>query len=675
MAYDFLNRNKEPRILALGDRQGASTDIGGTAVQIVLPESKGLFIKTYPIDLRPPLEKPHIFTVDPAPLGRAEDDHAKLLAIELEKMCRVMDTVPIFVDFTELDISDSRDMHLLARMIRYVAYLEKPNILWLLGPQDCQTITSIHGFLTNGRFVDQPSSVLPRRLLEEIFVEMGQHDRRICPMLLPSGRILWLGATEDETQYLKHMWNVGAADLDEFEDNSEQALHFALVNRHLISIKKNFTGACNLSLRLGLFECASSLPQVLDEAAEHLIKSINGTIQTEGCYHLPHGQYSNTYIYLKPLLMHPNHVRRIARYLLLKNHFLKMFDQIDIVVGGTHSARRLIMAIAKEIDADVLTIDRYIDRLDESTIKERVAGKRSVIVTEVISSGTFVKRIASRIVDAGCQVQGICCVCDLRQDPSDKINDISVTSLFRYPLEKFNEPSAENAYEVNPISLRPMLLEDERKRTSVTSLMTTEQLVDMVNSSNALVFGHTLLGPTHYTYFVDTKVILDTYAREFYELVLKDISEQLARFQLSRRDLSFLVTAELSNAEEVFPDIIKQDFPDIRWLQVDRVRLLKDGTWQLDRFDPNLVRVQDIQNKVVLVWDDGSNTGGTMMQLLDIIAEFGPRLILAYCLINRLSTIRSSFLCQVTRLKSQSNTVLFFTLNRLVFSDYLGRAS
>ncbi|MDO8123661.1 MAG: phosphoribosyltransferase, partial [Candidatus Hermodarchaeota archaeon] len=671
MAYDFLSRNRDrPRILSLDDDQGSCIDVGGTAIQILLPESRGLFLTGSAERVRSSLHRPISFPVDPPNEVQPDiDEYIKGLATDLESMCQYTPQVPVVVDYTALNDQNEEHLYLMARMIRYVLFLENPNILWQLGPENCETIKSINHRLISGSMPsDRRGSILSAERVMEIFDGISEHDRRICPMLLPTGEVIWLGATEQESRFLGTLWGGGEIGLSDFGENTQDVIRMARANRHIVSLisTKGTETEDRISLRIGLFEFSHDVASMLSETAQIMVRTTPGTIQRNGCYHLPHGEYSNEYVYLKPLLSNTHVTRRLARFLLTKLSLTQDLADIDIVVGGTHSAKRLILCVAKQLNAETLTIARYSEQIDLPSISEIVAGKQALITSDVISSGAFVSRLASRLSDAGCHVKAIATLCDLRTEAHDhlSVEGPPVMSLFTHRIRKFRTPNRSPVYEVNPISLRPTLLSKERERRKVPSLLETEEFINWANRSHSVVPGHIVLGPTHYTYFVDTGQLLSHYAEDFFDKVLEDITEQLQERgrPFEEDSINFLVTPEGSNAELYFPGLWQKHSPGTKWIQIDRIRLSKEGVWQLDSLDPNFVPVDRLKGSTVLVWDDGSNTGGTLMQLLEIVSEYEPELILAYCLVNRLPANRSLFLSRCTELgKSSQLSIRFVT--------------
>lgn len=655
MAYDFLNDKKHPRLIDMYDNNGSCLNIaypgvsqGGTAIQIILPESKGLFIKTLPQSfLSDELDYPEHYIVTPQDISIFDlNTCTKKIAMEIENLCRLNENKTIFVDLTLFDSTDIKHLYVMARIVRYVIYLENPNLLWLVGPKDCDIFRQINIYLITGEYPDEECG-LPKKDLKTIFHGFKPFDRRICPMILPTGKVLWIGASETESIFLKNLWGAGDIDANESGLEWSQIIHLIRANRHLISYSKNkYNSYKKISLQIGNYDCASYLPKIIENHVESLIKSTKGVIHLNGSYHLPHGEYSNYYVYLKPLMSQNGIARQMARYILMKLSLEHGTRDIDLVVGGTHSAKKLINAMADELDAEPLIIDRYTEQIEVPDISNIVRGKRALIVTDVISTGSFVSSIKRKFDTSGCKVEAICCICDIRfpaTGTSDPLESL-VISLYKFPIPKLDLPNQRPVYEINPISLSPMLYTRERERLSIPSLISEDFFLELLKKSDALIPGHIVLGPTHYTYFVDTKILLDKYALDIFKIILQDLNNELGERKLTLNDISFFLTAEGSNAEISLPVLMKEKIPNARWLQLERIRLPKESTWLLDKIDESYVDIRNIKDSTILILDDGSNTGGTIMQMIKAASEKVPKVILAYCIINRLRPILSSFL-------------------------------
>ena len=669
MGYDFLTDRKDCRLFDLYDNSGKCKDIldpvtnmGGTAIQIILPESKKTLLNKVPKNyIKPITEDPLYFNVDIDNYEEiSSDEQVKSIAIDLEKFCHGNENLPILVDFTSLDTTNPNDMFLMLKLLRYILFFENPNLLFVLGPDDCPELRIANSILVNENIPSAFTGILESHKIKEVFEGVKHYDIKICPILFPNGELLWFGTSSTESNVIKSIWNGAEIELVDFENYNIDILKLAKSNNHLLSLKTGFgkSKPTIIYMRYGYFDFQKAIAKILSDVSFVEIHETENVLHTEGCYHLPHGEYSYKYIYLKPLFSKQNVVRRMARHLLLKLYINRPIGNIDIVVGGTHSAKRLILSIANQLNAETLTIDRYVEQLNEPSIENIVKGKRVLVVSDVISSGSFIKNIVMKLYSYDSNVEGVCALVDLRDKSSDHLTEINVNpiSLAKYPIEKIREPDKFPIFEINQVSLRPMNLLDERKKTEINFLINTNELLDLIDKTNSIIPAHIILGPTHYTYFVDTKTLLENYAEYFSDKILEDLEKKISQYNrknklnLSLEDCKFIVTAEGSNAELFLPQAFLKRLPQINWIQIDRIRLSKEGMWQLDRFSPSNLFCDQFNGKIIIILDDGSNTGSTITQLLERFSNFRPKMLFAYVLVNRLLPERSLFLKRLTSL-------------------------
>ena len=648
MGYDFLTKREHPRLLDLWNDDGACPGIQGTSIQLILPESKRIPIYIPSQQVKDNLREPVVFLINPPNYDENTKDKAQIIAKEIEQFCFGGGNFLIYVDFMSFDFREKRHRLFFANLIRYILFFQKPQLFWLLAPKDKDVLSAISTIIASGGKNEQTSEY------DSIFENFSSHDKRIIPATLSSGEIYWLGATKEEIKCLNLVNGAVESTFEELGEEYEVYSRLALCNPNLVALKSNESELSKsiLTLNYDLYNVVTSLDNIITNISYSIIRHTQHTFHLDGCYHLPHGKYSNYYLYIKPALMQNDITIRLSRYLITKILFIRSQSikslNIDTVIGGTHSAKRLIHQIANELSADSLTIDRYIDQINEPSIEPKVANKNIVIITDVMSSGRFVYMMAEKLIKYGARIEAICAIADLREEYSDKIHNIPVISLFHFPVKRQDNPSREPIYEINPISLRPTILEEERKRSKVPYLLKKDELIELINNSNALVPAHTILGPTHYVYFVDTFELLQAHAPYFFSLIESNITNILSQHSLDpSKDLSALITADGSNAELFIPDLIMKKYPKVKWLQIDRIRLAKESIWQLDRLDERLDPIDAIKNSVVVIWDDGSNTGNTMTQLIDIVSEFNPKIIFVYCLINRQPPSKSLFLNRI----------------------------
>lgn len=130
MAYDFLNNKKDPRLLDLLDETGQCIDVGGTAIQIILPESRGIF-DTAPLYVDNwQFVEPEVLIIDsPDPNYNGEADPINIVVSNIKEKCQKTTNVPIILDMLGFDLNYIQHTRFMLQFIRYVLYLENPNLI------------------------------------------------------------------------------------------------------------------------------------------------------------------------------------------------------------------------------------------------------------------------------------------------------------------------------------------------------------------------------------------------------------------------------------------------------------------------------------------------------------------------------------------------------------------
>ena len=454
MGYDFFSKRENPRLLSLWNKEGSCQNTPGTSIQLILPEAKRIPLSIFANPVPSNYKKPTIFLVDPPRGDSIIREKVQNIAKEIESFCYGGGDFSIYIDFMSFDLAINRHREFFALLIRYIIYFQNPQLFWLIIPKDLETLSELNSIITNEGHEKTSSEEF-----EYIFHDLTYHDKRIIPVIFPDRQVYWLGANEAEMNCLQYLYGTVEASFEEFGCDHSIVLHMAQCNPNLLSLKYNprQLGKSKISFNFDIFNISNSIIDIIDNVSESIIRQTKNTIHQAGSYHLPHGSYSNYYLYLKPALIQNDINRRLSRYIITKISYTKGLStrDIDTVIGGTHSAKRLIYQISNELSSEYLTIDRYIDQINEPSIEPKVANKNVIIITDVISSGSFVEMISKKLINYGSKVIAICAIADLRENFREEINSIQVISLFRFRVERLSKPNRTPIYEINTISLRP----------------------------------------------------------------------------------------------------------------------------------------------------------------------------------------------------------------------------
>jgi hypoxanthine-guanine phosphoribosyltransferase len=516
---------------------------------------------------------------------------------------------------------------------------------------------------------------------------ISDFDRKITPLIDVTNDILFLGCKNDfEQNLLNELFQVEEVDLQSFitEDDEEELkkdkIRFLKRNVHLIGTSKN---------KLRIMASFKSGGDLLIDAIENMIKQLIeqpplGIIirHEDHIFHLPSGKYSSVYIQLSHILQFGNWAVRFAYSLITKLglHFIDC-KNINFIVGGTASVAPLLEAIAEGIglldDEKILCIETYIDTPYHNDFDDIPKDANVLIVTDVISTGGLIEKMVEAVVVRGANPKAIAAIVDTRvsSDVEIKVKDrtVSIYSLYSEPIKKTT----------NKVALgfdgQGKLIEDGSGIIEIDRLTATPYyeivpavppLIDPkeffekhIKESFTISNRHIESGGTHFCFYIDTKKIFqnEIIRSELISTVVERLSKQLPK--KIPNEITILY-AWGSNATYAMPHLIAEIKKKTKISKIISRSIFRSKSvngWRFGTPDKSYENI--IRDRVVLIFDDGSNSGDTLTQLIDYSCSFSPRLLFLYILISRLEPFYRKFFQKIYAYGSSTKNVscTFFT--------------
>jgi orotate phosphoribosyltransferase len=626
-------------------------DFGGSVLQIILPEYKRENIIAFQLASEP-LPKSdknvHLFSIANFWTGKydTQESYANLLD-SIDKTVRPLDENDLlFVDFSGINW----EKNTLSELIRRIIYLQGDVLII------CININMMHFKLLTE--VD--------RIFLSIDGPIKDADMRITPFIDITGSIYFIGCrNEMEKNILHELFEVNSIDINTLASSYDlmMASKFIRRNRHIIARNAN---------QIEMLASLTSIPQYLDLAIKDDIQNIidsppaGVTIKHKGLFHLPSGKYAETFFQLGHLFHFRNWVEKCVRLLLLKLHLMERGVSVNFIFGCTASASPLIDRLAKELslekDDNTLCIDNYLDSVDHPDIEYIPDHSKVLLVTDVISTGGLVERMVKAVHKRQSISVAVISIIDTREHFQSKIlvdgESVSVCALFHEfvpkidrPLKAMNKgqqilPGMEEikVTEVHPISASPCY---EKLQTPPVVIKSNEFFEKYVVDTFAVINRHIVTGGTHFCYYVDTNNIFKN------QKVFSSILQRALLWPVSKRflksDKGYTVLypsgSNASFATQLFLIKIKEVL-NLNEVEIRSVfRSHSKSGWRFGPPDTNYISA--IQDRMVIIWDDGSNSGDTLFQLVDYASSFSPKKIIVYILISRLEPFHRKFAQQI----------------------------
>ena len=623
---------------------------GGTILQIILPEYKPSEILSYQLSSEPFPEKyPNLHILSIARhwtgLNDSPEAYEKLLKTLDETMRPLDENDLIFIDFSGI----SWDKNYLSDFMQKIIYLQGETL-----------IICFNENLDHFKLL---------KVVDDLFLSkegpIKDTDMRITPFVDIKGRVFFLGCRENyEKDLLHELFEVESKDLSMFEEpiKFEKIGRFIQKNRHIIR-----KGGDLLQIRTALASCSD----ILNEVVKNEIKRVfdepppGTTINHTGLFHLQSGLYTTKFIQLQHLFQMDNWAKKLAYALLTKIHIqIGRVCNVDFVFGCTASAFPLIECIAEGLsfdpDENRLCIETYIDSLNHPDIEEIPEGKNVLIVTDVISTGGLIERMALAIIKRKSIPLAIATIVDTRETFESEIEvngkKIRVFALYHEYIhkdsqlnnliEKYKLVPPHKIIEIDPLTATPCY-EISKPPPPVIE---PKDFFNAIINTFAVINRHVVTGGTggtHFCFYVDTKEIFQNDQISSYlihkiiDCLKKDLSNEIP----GSLTILYPWGSNAAYATNSFKSKIKEllGIGEINVRSIFRSKS-KRG-WRFGIPDKNYEAV--IKDKIVVIWDDGSNSGDTLSQLIDYTCSFKPKKVFVYILISRFELFYRNFFQRV----------------------------
>lgn len=634
-------------------------EFGGTILQIVLPEYKSEELLTFHLASEPFLGKHpnlHLISVADYWNGQEEDQESYGLLLEnLDKIVRPLDENDlVLIDFSGIYWNKNT----LSEFIRKIMYL--------------QGDTLIVGFNINFNHFKLLTTEIKNVFLSDDNL-IGENDIRITPFIDIHGKPFFLGCKEEyENNLLYELAEVGESDLSVVKDASisDKIGKFIRRNRHIIRRSGD-----KLKIKASML----SFSELFDEAIRNEVEEVFNnppegiTIKHTGLFHLPSGKYANKYIQLGHLLQMRNWAQKLAYTLLTKIHLKSENNPKDInfIFGCTASTYPLIESIAEGLsfnpDDNCLCIETYLDSLGHPDIEEIPEGKNVLLVTDIISTGGLVKRMMEAVISRKAYPFAVAAIVDTREsfESEVQVNDIKVKvyALYHEPIQKDIQPiklnkkgqadivfDKKNIIEIDRLTATPVY----ELSYSPSPIIDPKVFFDLISkSSYAVINRHVTTGGTHFCFYIDTKEIFQNLQirPELIDKIINCLKRDLEDGVTNLLTILYPWGSNAKDATSSLESAIRKTF-NIKGITVRSIfRSKSKRGWRFGSPDKSYESV--IKDKTIIIWDDGSNSGDTLSQLIDYTYSFKPKKVLVYILVSRFEPFYRKFF---QKIKSYSIT-------------------
>lgn len=454
-------------------------------------------------------------------------------------------------------------------------------------------------------------------------------------------------------------------------------------------------------------------------------------VEKDNTYFLnSNGTYQRTYLSFNEKLYIRAYRKMLSTYFVfvLSNHLDIKLQKIEKILSVTLSSQFLgneVKEILERIynkNIDLIALSNYYNFQNEDRFNDIKTNDHILVVNDIISTGNLTENIFQSIERKMASPVGCISVVDLRNEEFSN-NEYPTIALSKYYIEKFQSvPDSSFTEWINPILNAPVSM--RKRKSNVMTLMTQEEFFKYVDDNQILV-GNLKNNSNYLNYFLDTIELLKkdfSKGFEFIKILIQKFIEQkkqsintelgvlikgldVVSKNIDNENSSIIIQKINSQLEKInIPTLIidyKVDiifYPFLSKISIIEENLIPFSEHSIDKklplifpiprimtpkgwrfsFPPKFLNIlTEKGNQNILIIDDGSCTGATIMQMIDSISFLSVKSIDVLSIFGRLEDYQKELFSRIKSIKVKNKVVpvnLFYGVhfNLPVFnsSDY-----
>lgn len=417
-----------------------------------------------------------------------------------------------------------------------------------------------------------------------------------------------------------------------------------------------------------LTEYYNTYSKIDDILIEDLVQE-NNCIKEDGLYLCNGNYYQNKFLQLNELLSNDEVCDKITKLLfdkINKTHF----ENKDInYVAITSSSHKILSSLIKQglIDEEkCLFLDNYI-YFDTDLIITKIKSKKTyILVCDAISNGSLTRRIERLIIRKNSSLIGVAVIANTVDESFENTKklisefDSRIIHLYKFPIKKYrrqnisNKELLKNVVRINPHTNIPITF-SENSTLKETILLNNSEFIDYIDDENIDINLKVFNNRIH-PYFFNLHNIFE---KENINISTNQISILDEIFKKLNQEI------EINNKLKIFypkkSDIKKLDF-DLFKSKIltnqsigifELERYISDDGWKFPHTTDFYSKI--VENNNVLIFDDGSCSGDSLLQMINELSYFKPNKIDLLCLVGRVNNHKREFFSKISSLKININ--------------------
>jgi orotate phosphoribosyltransferase len=380
--------------------------------------------------------------------------------------------------------------------------------------------------------------------------------------------------------------------------------------------------------------------------------------------------YQSEYLQLFDVLCDKDKCQYLSGILFRKlKRKLVNIDNLKFV--GITSSSHKILSLFQEIgilnENSIVYLNNYFSFEKERAFLEQIKENDSIIlICDVISTGYMVDKLERHLKEKGASLVHIGVLFNAIDDNypntfySNNVIQERLTSLYNYPFKKQSRGEISKALQnktlnvvrINPFTNNPITKSHNSSNFASSVLMSNQEFIDCIDHEHILA-GYFEFNSLIHPYFFDMGAILGN--RESSDKLLMKVFEKLGD-RIKLNELDVIVYPKDSGIKDIDFNLFENKIlKNHNVIQFELDRFSTNEGWRFSH--PAQFLIDGCENKTILILDDGSCSGESILQMIDEVAFLNAREITVLSIVGRVNDHKREFFSRIKTIENEGQQI------------------
>ena len=391
-------------------------------------------------------------------------------------------------------------------------------------------------------------------------------------------------------------------------------------------------------------------------------------IRSDGVYLCNGNYYQKEFLQLLDLLNDEDDCDTITKILFSK---LKKNDIETTFIAITSSSHKILKSLIRQgliNEKKCIFLDSYLSFENDKNVKLITEEGKYILFGDVLSGGSIVKRLDKFLKDKKSLLEKVAVIVNSIDEDYNNSKEFyelyrdKIIFAYKHPIRKYlrkdiDDESLKNVIRINPYTNLPNVFSEQNTLKETILFDSNIKFLDYVNEDDILI-NYKIFNNLIHPYFFNLEKIIEkenntintnpeaSLSNFIFNHSLKNkvvIDDNLKIFYPKKSDI------DTFDFKLLISKILKNQ--SIQVFELERYNIIEG--WKFPHTTDTFKDV--VKDKNVLIIDDGSYSGDSILQMVNELVYFKPSKIDLVCLIGKVNDHKREFFSRINKMKYQDH--------------------